>query len=365
MHFFDRIPETPEDPIFGLVEAFKKDPRQEKLFLGMGVYRNEELEPVILKAVKAAERELLEIEKSKEYLPIAGDDQFLESLGALLFGRTVWDSMHSKIVSVQTVGGTGALRLGADFLKSQKIANDVVISDPSWPNHRGIFSRAGFGIGTYPYYDFERKGICYEEMCKLLKQLEPRTVAIFQASCHNPTGMDLNDEQWKEVAHITKAQGLIPFFDCAYQGFDKGVEHDLSCLTHFIETGQEFIVAYSCSKNFSLYYERVGALFVILLSESEKHRVQNALKALIRNIFSNPPAHGAKIVAKILKDVKLTNLWMQELKEMRENCFNADRIDTSSRAAFDCCYSWVILSLTPGNKYRRVFKERKSDLHDG
>jgi len=317
MLFFEQIPETPEDPIFGVVEAFKKDPRQDKIFLGIGVYRNEQLEPVIMRAVKKAEQNLLQTEKDKEYLPIAGDWQFIEGVGKIAFGEQMWTHAHNRIAGVQTVGGTGALRLAADFLMAYG-TNRVVISDPSWPNHRGVFSRAGFDVETYPYYDFVHHVFCYEEMRKKLARLEPRTAVIFQTSCHNPTGIDLSHEQWKEIANMTKTQGLIPIFDCPYQGFGKGLEEDLLPLKNFIETGQEFMLAYSCSKNFSLYNERVGALFAVLSSDKEKERVLNALKALIRNTISNPPAHGARIVAGVLSDHGLTKLWKEELGEMRE-----------------------------------------------
>ncbi len=317
MHFFEEVPEAPEDAIFGLNDAFRKDPRPDKLTLIVGAYRDENLHPVVMQAVKEAEKRLLEKEKDKEYLPIAGELREVEGLGKIAFGEEIWQRRNDQIAAVQSLGGTGALRLGADFLKLHA-SHNVLFSDPTWPNHRGIFSRAGFDVAAYPYYDKAKRCVDIERMLATFKKLPAKTVLLFQVSCHNPSGADLDLDVWKEIAHITNTQGLIPFFDCAYQGFGHSLEEDLKPLRLFHESDQEFLVAYSCSKNFSLYCERVGALYIVLSSKEEKHRVQSVLKTLIRGSISNPPAHGAKIVAEILSDPTLTVLWKQELKQMRE-----------------------------------------------
>jgi aromatic-amino-acid transaminase len=316
MRFFNSIPEAPVDAIFGLTEAFKNDCRKEKLNLSIGVYRDEHLLPSVMLSVKDAEATLLRKEKNKEYLPIAGDERFIEGLGKLAFGKK-WEKQQSKIAAVQTIGGTGALRVGADLLHTH-VADHIVTSDPTWPNHRGVFSRAGFAVETYPYYDRIRGTLLFEEMLTAFKKLQPKTVVLLQVTCHNPSGMDLSNEQWKELAGITKKYKLIPFLDCPYQGLGKSLEKDVSAIQAFLETNQEFLLAYSCSKNFSLYCERVGALFINLSSEEEKQRIQSVLKVFVRNSVSNCPAHGARAVAEILHDTTLTSKWKRELEKMRK-----------------------------------------------
>lgn len=316
MGFFDKIPQIPEDPIFGLLEEFKQDSRKEKWNLSVGVYRNEDLKPVILCAVKEAERRLLDKETSKEYLPIDGSPIFLEKIGQCVFGQATWKQYAGHIAAAQTAGGTHALRLGADVIKNYS-SNRILLSDPTWPNHQGIFSRVEFSIEKYPYYDLKNAKIDWEKMCEVLVKASENTVVLLQPCCHNPSGMNLSIQQWKEIAAIVKEKKLIPFFDFAYQGFGQGFEQDSAALNPFIEKAQEFFLSYSCSKNFSLYCERVGALFVFASSEQKKQRIQSLLKVLIRNNISNPPAHGARIVEEILNDEQLTAKWRKELEQMR------------------------------------------------
>ncbi len=304
------------DAIFGLNEAFKNDARKDKLNLSIGVYRNEHLLPSVMKSVKEAEAKLLRKEHDKEYLPITGDDRFLEGIGRLAFGKQ-WDKQHLRIAAIQTIGGTGALRVGADLLHTH-VADHILISDPTWPNHRGVFSRAGFIVGIYPYYDRNKGTLLFDEMLSGFKKLEPKTVLLLQVNCHNPSGVDLSSEQWKELAAVTKKYKLIPFLDCPYQGLGKGLEKDVAAIHAFLDTNQEFLLAYSCSKNFSLYCERVGALFIHLSSEEEKKRIQSVIKVFVRNSVSNCSAHGVRSVAEILHDAALTIKWKKELEEMRK-----------------------------------------------
>jgi aspartate/tyrosine/aromatic aminotransferase len=317
MSFFDKVPQIPEDPIFGLTEEFKKDPRKEKWNLSIGVYRDEQLKPVVLRTVKEAERRLIEKETSKEYLPIDGSAGFLEKIGRFAFGNSFWNQQASCVSTAQTAGGTNALRLGADVIKNY-ISDRILISDPTWPNHPGIFNRVGFSVEKYPYYDLNNAAISWEKMRGVLTNAAEKTVVLLQPCCHNPSGMNLNMQQWKEIASIIKEKKLIPFFDFAYQGFGQGFEKDPAALRPFIESGQEFFLAYSCSKNFSLYCERTGALFVVASSEKEKQRIQSVLKSLIRNNISNPPAHGVRIVEEILSDQVLEEKWKEEVEQMRQ-----------------------------------------------
>lgn len=314
MSFFKTVPEIPIDPIFGLTEEFKKDSRKKKWNLSIGVYRDEPLKPFVMQVVKEAQKRYAEKETSKEYLPIDGSPLFLEKIGKLVFGEHYG---RKSIAAAQTAGGTGALRLGADLLKTY-VSDRLLVSDPTWPNHLGIFSRVGFSVEKYPYYDQKTAGIVWDEMQRALKKAPEKAVIVLQPCGHNPSGMNLSASQWKEVAGIMKERRLIPFFDLAYQGFAQGIEKDTQALLAFMEMGLEFLLAYSCSKNFSLYSERTGALFVLCQEEAQRKNVQSALKVLIRNNISNPPAHGARIVEEILSDAALEKKWREEVEQIRK-----------------------------------------------
>ncbi len=316
MNFFTHLPQLPDDPIFGLTEEFKRDPRKEKWNLSIGVYRDESLTPLILNSVKMAERSLLEREKNKEYLPIDGSAFFLDNIGKSIFTTATWEAIGTSIAAIQTAGGTHALRLGGDFLKKY-LSTQMLISDPAWPNHMGIFDRAGFTILRYPYYDLESATLEWEKIISTLRQALPQTVVLFQLCCHNPSGMTFNAKQWEVLADLTQEKGLIPFFDFAYQGFGQGFVEDAAALRPFIANQQEFLVAYSCSKNFSLYCERTGALFIITRSPQEREKLQSILKVLMRTNISNPPAHGARIVEEIFRNPLLHQQWRDEVEQMR------------------------------------------------
>ncbi len=307
--FFNQLQAAPPDPILGLTLAFiaEKDPR--KVNLGVGLYRDVHLQTPILKAVKAAEGELFQEERSKEYLPIDGDQGFLAHMAELIFG----EDCEQGVWGIQTAGGTGALRIGGEFLR-QEVGNKIAISDPTWPNHGGVFTRCGMEVLRYPYYDFNAHRLDFERYLEALKKLESGTVVLFHACCHNPTGADLSLEQWKLVSKVCHERELLPFFDFAYQGFGASLEEDAAAIRLFAEEGHEMVVASSQSKNFGLYAERVGALFVV----TESDKVLSKLKTFTRTNISTPPLHGAKIVAKILASKMLRKVWEQEVVEMRQ-----------------------------------------------
>jgi aspartate/tyrosine/aromatic aminotransferase len=314
--FFHNITPAVLDPIFGLTVLFDADKRPDKINLGVGQYRNDQLVTPVLESVKLAETFLLREEKSKEYLPIAGDSAYLNKVGALVFGDFFWAAEGKRVSGVQTLGGTGALRIGGDFLK-QEVGERIVISDPTWPNHRGIFTRCGMVVDAYPYYDIRAQTLEFDRMVQYLKDLTPGTAVILHACCHNPTGADLSMDQWKVLLKVFKEHGLLPFFDFAYQGFGISIEEDAKVIRLFAAEGMEMLVACSHSKNFGLYSERIGALYVVSESQKIAEVVQSKLKIIVRTNYSNPPRHGAAIVAHILSTPVLKKMWEKEVEGMR------------------------------------------------
>lgn len=314
--FYEAVPEGPPDPIFGLSDAFKADQRPSKVNLVIGIYKNEDLESELLSTVRKAKKEILEEDSAADYLPIDGSKALIENLGGLLFGESLWKSSAGRIYGAQTIGGTSALRTGADFC-SAFVGKRFYVPHPTWPNHLQIFERAGEDVGIYPYYDPVARRFDLLSMLSGLKKLPPKSVVLLQGPCHNPTGCDPTKEEWAEIAKTMRERELMPFFDVAYQGFGMGVDQDAAQIRHFVEEGLEFLVAYSCSKNFSLYCQRVGALFAVASNPAAKQRVGSQIKRVIRAAYSNPPAHGARIVAKILGGPLRTE-WNQEVCAMRE-----------------------------------------------
>jgi aspartate/tyrosine/aromatic aminotransferase len=270
----------------------------------------------VLESVKLAETFLLREEESKEYLPIAGNSAYLNKIGALVFGEFFWAGEGKRVCGVQTVGGTGALRVGGEFLK-QEVGERIAISDPTWPNHRGVFTRCGMVVDAYPYYDIRTNTLEFDRMLQYLKNLTPGTAVILQACCHNPPGADLSLDQWKVVLKLFKENGLLPFFDFAYQGFGSSIEEDAKAIRLFVAEGMEMLVACSHSKNFGLYSERVGALYVVSDSPKTAVTVLSKLKTIVRTNYSNPPRHGAAIVAHILSTPVLKKVWEQEVLGMQ------------------------------------------------
>ncbi len=317
MVFFGKVPLIPPDPIFGLTTAFQADPREQKVNLGVGIYKNDDLATPVLSSVKQAEADLLKDEMSKEYLPIQGDQRFIDQVGRLVFGADLWGAESKRVAGFQTPGGAAALCIGGAFLKKE-IGSSLFLPDPTWPNHQNIFKALGFDVGGYPYYDFEHHRVSFERMLSYCHGLPSQSVIVLHASCHNPTGLDPSAQQWDELAELCVKKQLLPFFDCAYQGLGKGLDHDAASIRIFAKKQIEMLVAVSQSKNFSLYGERVGALYIAAQSSQAATHVASRVKQLIRAYYSNPPMHGAKIVARILQDPSLKVLWEQELEGMRK-----------------------------------------------
>lgn len=315
---FDVVEMAPDDPILGLNEAFKTDPRKEKVNLSIGVYCTEEGKVPLLKVVEQTEKKLAEAGEPHTYLPISGIPAFTSGVQKLIFGPDSEVVKTKRAATVQSLGGTGALKVGADFLATVLKNPEAVVSAPTWQNHVAIFESAGFKVGSYPYYDKKTGEIDFPAMLESLKGLKKDTVVILHACCHNPTGVDLTQEQWAQVVDVCRDKGLIPFLDIAYQGFGAGLNEDAGSIRQFADSGIPFFVSNSFSKSFSLYGERIGALTVVCESEEEAKRVNSKLKSVIRANYSNPPAHGAKIVSAVLNDPELLQQWHEDLKGMRE-----------------------------------------------
>jgi aspartate/tyrosine/aromatic aminotransferase len=313
--FFHEVPEGPPDAVFGLTGAFRADPRPQKINLLVGIYKNAELKSELMPSVRQAKEHCLPDAHMADYLPMDGFQELIDALGPILFGESVWPSNRHRIYGTQAIGGTGALRVGAEFL-AQEVTKTIYIPQPSWPNHRAIFERAGCHVETYPYYDRSKHRFDFQTFLAFLKKLPPKTAVLLHAACHNPTGCDPTIAEWEEIAKAMREHQLLPFFDFAYQGLGDGLEQDAQAVRHFVKEGLECIVAYSCSKNFSLYCQRVGALYIVSEKEIEKTRVASQVKRIIRALYSNPPAAGAFIVAHILQG-PLRSQWEKELTAMR------------------------------------------------
>ena len=320
---FNAVEMAPRDPILGLNEQFNADANPNKINLGVGVYFDDQGKLPVLRCVAAAEQQLLASPKAKGYLPIDGLAAYDKAVQGLVFGPEHPAVSGGCIATVQTLGGTGGLKVGADFLKKLQPGAQVLISDPSWENHRALFTQAGFAVDTYPYYDAATRGIRFEAMLAALQAARAGTVVVLHACCHNPTGCDLTSTQWEQIATVCKQRDLIPFLDMAYQGFGKGIAADGAAVRLFLTQAISFFVSTSFSKSFSLYGERVGALSVVCHSAEECSRVLSQLKIVIRANYSNPPTFGAQLVATVLTTPALRAQWEEELASMR------DRIKTT------------------------------------
>jgi aromatic-amino-acid transaminase len=318
MSLFSAVEMAPRDPILGLNEAFNADPRPTKVNLGVGVYTNEDGKIPLLRAVAAAEKARIEAHAPRGYLPIDGIPAYDKAVQNMLFGADSPLIGEGRVVTVQAVGGTGALKVGADFLKRLLPDAEVAISDPSWENHRALFEAAGFPVSGYRYYDAASHGLNRAGMLEDLRALPARSIVVLHACCHNPTGVDLAPADWQAVLEVLRERQHVPFLDMAYQGFGDGIEQDASAVRLFAESGLDFFVSSSFSKSFSLYGERVGALSIVTASKDEESRVLSQIKRIIRTNYSNPPTHGAIIVASVLGNPELRALWEAELAEMRE-----------------------------------------------
>ncbi len=315
---FAAVEMAPRDPILGLNEQFNADSNAAKVNLGVGVYFDDAGKLPVLRCVAAAEKQLLESPKAKGYLPIDGIAAYDKAVQGLVFGADSEPVTSGRVATVQALGGTGGLKLGADFLKRLRPEAKVLISDPSWENHRALFSNAGFAVDTYPYYDAASRGVRFDALLAALQAAPAGTVVVLHACCHNPTGYDLQLPQWQQIARVCAERGLVPFLDMAYQGFGAGIAEDGAAVQCFVATGQQFFISTSFSKSFSLYGERVGALSVVCASKEECGRVLSQLKIVIRTNYSTPPTFGAQVVATVLTTPALRAMWEEELAGMRD-----------------------------------------------
>src|SRR5574344_2866449 len=317
MSLFSAVEMAPRDPILGLNEQFNADTNPSKVNLGVGVYFDDNGKLPLLQCVQQAENALMAKPTPRGYLPIDGIAAYDNAVKALVFGAESDVVKSGRVATVQAIGGTGGLKIGADFLKKINPNAKVLISNPSWENHRAIFQNAGFEVGTYAYYDAATRSIDFIGMLAGLNAAAPGTVVVLHACCHNPTGYDITAEQWDEVIAVVKAKGLVAFLDMAYQGFGHGIAEDGAVIGKFVAAGLNIFVSTSFSKSFSLYGERVGALSVVASDKDEAARVLSQLKIVIRTNYSNPPTHGGAVVAAVLNNPELRTLWEKELGEMR------------------------------------------------
>jgi len=314
---FEHIQAAPSDPILGLNDAFRNDPNPKKINLGVGVYKDEQGTTPILKSVKQAEERLLNQETSKSYLSIEGSQAYREAVQTLLFGGDSQIISKQLAQTVQTPGGTGALRVAAEFVRKHLPDATIWVSNPTWANHQAVFQSVNLEVGSYAYYDVDTKSLDFESMLASLSQVPAGDVVLFHACCHNPTGIDPTPEQWYQLAKLCSKQGFLPLFDFAYQGFGAGIEEDAQGLRTFLNYVPEMLIANSFSKNFGLYNERVGALTIVSDNADQALAAFTQIKRAVRTNYSNPPSHGSAIVAEILNSKELRSLWEMELKSMR------------------------------------------------
>ncbi len=315
---FSSVEMAPKDPILGLTETYLADTRAEKVNLGVGVYYDDNGKLPLLRAVKKAEEERIKKGLPRGYQPIDGPAAYNKAVQALLFGADSDSVKSGRIITMDTLGGTGGLKVGADYLQTLLPKSKVAISDPTWENHRGVFESAGFPVETYTYYDPTTNGLNFKGMLASLQAMPAGTIVLLHACCHNPTGVDLSPAQWEEIVALCSEKSFVPFLDLAYQGFGDGIAQDALAVQLFAKSGMPFLVASSFSKSFSLYGERVGALSVVTRNADEAARVLSQVKRVIRTNYSNPPTHGGAIVADVLTTPELRQLWEDELAEMRD-----------------------------------------------
>ncbi|CAM2175597.1 tyrosine aminotransferase [Paraburkholderia sacchari] len=351
---FEHIDAYPGDPILSLNENFQKDPRQNKVNLSIGIYFDDEGRLPVMKAVHEAEAAILAEPGAKPYLPMAGFAQYRAAVQALVFGAQCPSRAANRIATVQTLGGSGALKVGADFIKRYFPQSQVWVSDPTWENHRFIFERAGFVVNTYPYYDEATGGLKFEAMLSAIDALPAKSVVLLHACCHNPTGVDLDESQWTQLIDVLQKRDLLPFVDMAYQGFGAGLDADAFAVRELGRRGVPALVANSFSKNFSLYGERCGGLHVICDDAEAADRVLGQLTSAVRSNYSNPPTHGAKIVTRVLTNPELKASWEAELAAMCE------RIARMRRAIHDGLAAHV-----SGEALSRYVKQRGMFTYTG
>lgn len=316
--FFDSVIEAPSDPIFGIGAAFQADSRPNKVNLVVGIYKDEHLQAQLMPSVKKAKEKLAEQDRLADYLPIDGLADFYEQLGTIVFGEHYWSDHRNRIYAAQAIGGTGALQLAGQFLSCQAKIEAIALPNPTWANHRPIFEKAGLVVETYPYYSEALHGLDFDKLYAAVATMKQNTALLLHTVCHNPTGCDFSQQQWEALSQLMLKKKIFPLFDCAYQGFGDGIEKDRQPIAIFLNHGHEMAIAYSCSKNFSLYCQRVGAVYVVAKNAAANRCVGSQVRRIIRSLYSNPPAHGARIVAEVLKDNALKTEWGHDLEKMRQ-----------------------------------------------
>ena len=345
---FQNVDAYAGDPILSLMEAFQQDPRADKVNLSIGLYYNEQAIIPQLEAVRqAADRLQSQQQKASLYLPMEGLAPYRRAVQTLLFGDNHPALRAGRIATIQTLGGSGALKVGADFLKRYFPDSAVWVSDPTWENHVAIFAGAGFEVHTYPWFDSATRGVNFPAMLAALQQLPPRSIVLLHPCCHNPTGADLTREQWDRVIEVLIGRELIPFLDIAYQGFGRGLDEDAYAIRAIASAGMPMLVSNSFSKIFSLYGERVGGLSVVCEDSETAGRVLGQLKATVRRNYSSPPSFGAQVVATVLNDAALKATWQAEVDAMRAH------ILTMRQALVD-----ALQQVAPGSKVDYLLKQR-------
>ena len=315
---FSAVEMAPRDPILGVTEAFNADTRPTKVNLGVGVYCDDTGKIPLLAAVRAAEKTRVDAAPARGYQPIDGLAAYNQAVQTLVFGKGSEVLENGRVMTIEALGGTGALKVGADYLRRLLPKSTIYISDPSWENHRALFEHAGFVVENYPYFDPATRGVNFPAMKSYLAGLPADSIVVLHACCHNPTGADMSDEQWDEVVTMVRNRGLVAVLDMAYQGFADGIEPDGAAVRKFAASGLQFLVSSSFSKSFSLYGERVGALSIVTASKEETARVLSQVKRIIRTNYSNPPTHGGALVTAVLSNPELRQTWESELGGMRD-----------------------------------------------
>ncbi len=335
---------APRDPILGVTEAFNADPNPKKVNLGVGVYYDDDGKVPVLECVRRVERKLAENPLPRNYLPIDGLQAYDRAVQELVFGKDSAAVREQRIVTVQTLGGTGGLKVGGDLLRRVNPGAGLWISDPSWENHQAVFEYAGFKVGAYPYYDPATHGVVFDDMMAALQKLPAGAVAVLHACCHNPTGVDLTPGQWEKVIEVVNRRGLVPFLDMAYQGFADGLEADAAAVRRFAQSCPVVFVSTSFSKSLSFYGERIGALSVVTSTADEAARTLSQLKRVIRTNYSNPPTHGGQAAAMVLTTPELRALWDKELGQMRERikAMRRQLVDKIRELRSDFDFSFVV-----------------------
>jgi aromatic-amino-acid transaminase len=335
---------APRDPILGVTETFNADTNPAKVNLGVGVYYDDQGKVPVLECVRRVEQKLAEQPLPRNYLPIDGIPAYDRAVQQLVFGADSPALRDQRIVTVQTLGGTGGLKVGADLLRRLNPQAGIWISDPSWENHQALFEYAGFKVQAYPYYDAATHGVRFDAMIDSLKKLPAGAIAVLHACCHNPTGVDLTLAQWEQVIEVVNARGIVPFLDIAYQGFAEGLDADAAAVRRFAQSCPAVLVSSSFSKSLSLYGERAGALSLVTESADEAARVLSQLKRVIRTNYSNPPTHGGQAVAMVLTTPELRVLWEKELGQMRERIklVRRELVDKIRAIRADFDFSYVV-----------------------